>query len=333
MSQNKNALLRYKIIDRCLNNTMKEYTFKDLKEEVDRVLLEKFPNYNGISEHQLRVDIRFMMSSEGYEAPIIQKIKGRERIYCYESPFTISKSTMNETELKSLDQAISVLRLFEGREDFGWLNQIGTILDDQYIKRSQPIIAYESNLDYAGNELVPILFNAILNEQVVEFDYEPFGKRPHAIIFHPHYLKQYANRWYIFGKHQKQNLPTYHLPLDRIKNLKINPKLSFEKCTIDWEEYFYDIVGVIRYDEEPQEITLHVNKETYPFVQTKPLHPTQRIKKIDDDFYEIRIKIIPNREFIALLLSYGQDITIQEPLYLKDRMRSIITKMKTNYED
>ena len=76
MSQNKNALLRYKIIDRCLNNTMKEYTFKDLKEEVDRVLLEKFPNYNGISEHQLRVDIRFMMSSEGYEAPIIQKIPG-----------------------------------------------------------------------------------------------------------------------------------------------------------------------------------------------------------------------------------------------------------------
>jgi predicted DNA-binding transcriptional regulator YafY len=90
---------------------------------------------------------------------------------------------------------------------------------------------------------------------------------------------------------------------------------------------------VIRYDEEPQEIMLHINKETYPFVQTKPLHPTQRIKKIDDDFYEIRIKIIPNREFIALLLSYGQDLTIQEPLYLKDRMRSIITKMKTNYED
>jgi predicted DNA-binding transcriptional regulator YafY len=333
MSQNKNALLRYRIIDKCLSNSMKSYTFKDIKDEVDRVLLEKNPNYDGISDHQLRVDIRYMISTEGYDAPIIQRKRGRERIYEYESPFSIAKSIMNETELKSLDQAISILRMFEGREDFGWLNEIGPILDDQYIKRSKPIIAYESNLDYTGNELVPFFFNAILNEQVVQFDYEPFGKRSRSIIFHPHYLKQFANRWYIFGKHQNQSQETYHLPLDRIINVEHNYQIEYVSCDIDWDDYFYDIVGVIRYNEQPQDLILHVNKETYPFVQTKPLHPTQKIKKLDSDFYEIRIKIIPNREFIALMLSYGQDITIKEPIHLKDRMRSIINKMKTNYED
>ena len=332
MSQNRNALLRYKVIDRCLNNRIKEYTFKDLKDEVDEVLLEKHPNYDGISEHQLRVDIRFMMSADGYDAPIIKKIKGRERIYTYESPFSISKSTMNETELKSLNQAISVLRMFEGREEFNWLNQIGTILDDEYIRRSQPIISYESNLDYAGNNLLPLFFNAILNEIVVEFDYEPFGKQARAVTFHPHYLKQYANRWYIFGKHENQQKATYHLPLDRIKNVRLNHQINFEKCSIDWDDYFFDIIGVIRYDEPPQEIILHVNKETFPFVQTKPIHPTQKIRKINDDYYEIRIKIIPNREFIALLMSYGQDITIIEPEHLNQKMHSIINKMKKNYE-
>lgn len=333
MSQNKNAQLRYRIIDRCMNNSGRSYTFFDLKEEIDRVLLDKNPKYGGISDHQLRVDIRFMVSSDGYEAPIIKRIRGRERIYEYESPFTIAKSAMNETELKSLAQAVNILRMFEGREELGWLNEIGPLLDSQYIKRTNPVISYESNLDYEGNELVPFLFNVILNEQVVQFDYQPFGKMERSIIYHPHYLKQFANRWYIFGKHNGQPHDTWHLPLDRIKNISINHQIPYLSCNLNWDDYFFDIIGVVRYNEEPQEVILHVNQETIPFVKTKPLHPTQRVKNLENGFFEIRIKIIPNREFISLILSYGQDITIQKPIYLKEKMRSIIQKMLYNHDD
>jgi uncharacterized protein (UPF0305 family) len=135
--------------------------------------------------------------------------------------------------------------------------------------------------------------------------------KKHAITLHPHYLKQYANRWHIFGKYQNQHHTTFNLPINRIKNVKLNQEINFEKCSIDWDDYFFDIIGVIRYDEPPQEIILHVNKETFPFVQTKPIHPNQTMRKINDHYYEIWIKIIPNREFIKILISFGQDITIK----------------------
>lgn len=58
MSANKNAQLRYQILDRCFSNFKKKYTIDDLIEEVN----EKLYDMNGIevSLRQIREDIKFM---------------------------------------------------------------------------------------------------------------------------------------------------------------------------------------------------------------------------------------------------------------------------------
>ena len=43
MSSNKNALIRYKTIDRCLRNKYKKYTLEDLIEECSEALFEFAP--------------------------------------------------------------------------------------------------------------------------------------------------------------------------------------------------------------------------------------------------------------------------------------------------
>ena len=55
MSANKNAQLRYQIVDRCFSNFKKKYTIDDLIEEVN----EKLYDMNGIevSLRQIREDI------------------------------------------------------------------------------------------------------------------------------------------------------------------------------------------------------------------------------------------------------------------------------------
>jgi predicted DNA-binding transcriptional regulator YafY len=68
-----------------------------------------------------------------------------------------------------------------------------------------------------------------------------------------------------------------------------------------------------------------------PYIQTKPLHPTQRMKKMENGNYEIRIQVIPNHDLISLLLSYGQDIVVISPSSLKYKLQSIIEKMSANY--
>lgn len=101
--------------------------------------------------------------------------------------------------------------------------------------------------------------------------------------------------------------------------------------TEDWQDYFYDIVGVTRFDEKVERIILHVNKEMAPYIQTKPLHPTQKFKKINEQTYEVEIKVIPNLELNSLLLSFGKNLIVKEPLFLKQKLKETISIMSENY--
>lgn len=54
------------------------------------------------------------------------------------------------------------------------------------------------------------------------------------------------------------------------------------------DDYFSDIVGVVKYlESEPQKIRLWVSQSLYPYVHTKPLHDTQKLKRFDANGYEI----------------------------------------------
>ena len=68
MATNKNAQLRYQILDRCFSNFGRQYTIDDLVEEVNDRLLDI--NGTEVSLRQIREDIKFKRDSVGYNAPI-----------------------------------------------------------------------------------------------------------------------------------------------------------------------------------------------------------------------------------------------------------------------
>ena len=71
MSSNKNALIRYKTIDRCLRNKYKKYTLEDLIEECSEALFEFEGKEAYVSKRTIQLDIQNMRSEKfGYEAPI-----------------------------------------------------------------------------------------------------------------------------------------------------------------------------------------------------------------------------------------------------------------------
>lgn len=334
MAQTKNAFLRYKILDQCLGNPGRNYTFKDLKTAINEALFEKYPNYKGLSDRQLWNDIEHL--EVYYDAPIEKKISGRQRFYSYDrtSTFSIFNNPLNESEKKYLEQAILTLTQFSGRPGFEWTQKVGTFIkSDSQKQHVEPIIEYDVNLDYKGADLIPVFFNAILNKLVLEFNYTPFNKSKLKVICHPYYLKQFNGRWFIFGRNEKMDNDQWHFPLDRIENIKTNYMIKFkESSTESWADYFYDIIGVTRFNKPVERILLKVNKETLPFIQTKPLHPTQKVRIHSNENIEIEIQVIPNHEFFSLLLSYGKDIVIKEPIHLRQTMQSIIFEMADHYK-
>jgi hypothetical protein len=333
MAQTKNATLRYKVLDDCLGNPSKRYTFQELKESVNSVIMEFNSNWSGISDRQLRYDLQYL--EDFYNAPIVMTKEGRTRYYSYEGPshFSIFDNPLTQSEKAHLDQAVLSLMQFANRPGFEWLGSLGPIFKDKITSTPiKSVIDYESNLDYSGNDLVPEIFSAILNKVVLSFDYQPFSGSKSKVICHPYFLKQYNGRWYVFGRHEQRNNDQWHFPLERIENLSLCHQLKYKlDTTEDWQDFFYDIVGVTRFDDDVEKVVLQVNQEMAPYIQTKPLHPTQKFRKINEQTYEVEIKVIPNLELSALLLSFGKNLIVKEPLSLKEKMIALIREMNSNY--
>ncbi len=72
MPANKNALIRYKTIDRCLRNRYRRWTLDDLVDACCDALLDMEGITKGVCARTVQMDIQIMRSDKlGYNAPIV----------------------------------------------------------------------------------------------------------------------------------------------------------------------------------------------------------------------------------------------------------------------
>ena len=320
MSINKNALLRYQVLDRCFRNTGRKYFWQDLLDEINKALVEFNGPGSGIKRRQLFDDIKFMESDQGWSIPLDRKKDGRKVYYRYSDPeFSISSQPLNESEISQIEAAISVLSRFAGAPQFEAVQEMIPVLKDRLglDHQSKEVIGLESNIDLKGIEYLSQLYDAIINEHVLTVVYQDFKSDvPFTITFHPYYLKQYNNRWFVFGLNEELEIPTWNLALDRIESIEVVRK-DYQHTDIDWNDYFYDIIGVTRYqDREPESVVLEFTKDVAPYVQTKPLHPSQKSEWVDDKL-RVTIEVIPNYELESMILSFGAEVEVSSPIKLR----------------
>lgn len=329
MSTNKNAIIRYNTLDKCFRNTGRKYYFDDLLEKVNEVLQEFEPGSVGIKTRQLRDDMRFMKSEAGYAAPIIAIKESKKAYYRYDDPsFSINNSPLNETEAEQMKSAIAILQRFEGAVQFEWMNEIGPLLSSHFglNKSERKVMSYDTNIDYTGYDKITPIFNAIVNKRVLIIEYEPFDKEPLKVTFHPHYLKQYNNRWFVFGLNEEYRNPLWNMALDRINNIR-ETSTKYKDTKIDWEEHFYDIIGVTTPNGSVSEkIELVFSKEQANYIETKPLHPSQKSKRLENGDLHVSLKLIPNYELEMKLLSFGEKVKVVKPEKL---INSLASRLKS----
>lgn len=337
MPINKSAFIRYQILDRCFRNTGRNYFFEDLHKEIDLAIAEINPEGGGISRRQLLYDIAFMESSDGWEVPLERVKQGKKFIYRYSDPqFSINNQPLNQTEIKQVEAALFILSRFQGLPQFEWISEMIPMLENKLgiSGENRKVIAYDSNIDYQGYDNIGPLFNAIINKRVLQITYQDFvSKKPYNLVFHPHFLKQYNNRWFVFGINEnpppdKADVEVWNLSLDRIQKIE-EAGLPYRDTTTDWEAYFEDIIGVTRMaGRVPEEIKLRFGAASAPYVATKPLHPSQKQKWLDGGELEIRIVVIPNYELESVILSFGENVQVLVPEWLAGKLAQRIEKMK-----
>jgi predicted DNA-binding transcriptional regulator YafY len=323
MATTKHALIRYQVLDRCFRNTGRMYFWEDLLEECSRALMEYDPESAGIQRRQLFDDIQFMESEAGWSIPLGRFRHSRKVFYRYEDlSFSINNGALSDSEIERIKSAVQVFSRFSGTPQFEWVNEMIPLLESKFglINRKKEVISFESNVDLKGVHFLTPLFNAIINERVLRIKYKDFKSLdPYEILFHPHYLKQFNNRWFVLGLNADKHVHGWNLAIDRIE-LVSETVDQYEPSEIDWEEYFFDLVGVTRPEGiDLQEIVLQFVPEVAPYVVTKPIHPSQKHRDIPEGL-EVKIKVVPNFELERLILSFGEQVKVISPTGFKIRI-------------
>lgn len=334
MATNKHAQIRYNTLDKCFRNPGRQYTLEDLLEACNQAIYDFDPNAEGIKRRQLYDDIRFMESEHGWHIVLAEDLKlGRKKIYRYADPnFSISNQPLNEADANHLKSALITLSRFKGLPQFDWVEELSLRLEDNFNlnNETENIISFEENEFLKGKEHITQLYNAIHYKKVLKIEYINF-KSPDAHIFmlHPYYLKQYNNRWFLFGKDNRYDNLT-NLALDRIEQIE-ETDAEYMDSNIDFEAYFEDVIGVSVNDAPLEKILLKISNTSINYIKTKPLHGSQKIKEQHEGFTMVELELIPNFEFESQVLSFGDNIEILEPIALRNKIKFQIENLNNKY--
>ncbi len=325
MATNKNARLRYEALDKCLSNFSRKFYIEDLQQAVCQYLKDQLSEDISVSTRQIYQDLKEMEINPAMNAPIMAYKDGfRRKYYRYSEPgFSIVDLT--DDELTQLETTVRMLASFRGMPQFDWMADIINKLKKKYkVKGSdKTVISFDSNIDLVGIDLFSELFSYIIKEQPVKLTYQPYEQEEDPCVFHPYFLKQYNNRWYILGYNEKyKDISIF--AIDRIKSVESCDKdVKFIPDSIigDPLDYFYDVIGItIPKETKIEKVVLRFTPKRFRYVVSKPLHNSQTQNHAENT---VTLKIMPNRELTQTILSFGKDVEILEPQHLREEIASI----------
>lgn len=329
MANSKHAHLRYNILDYCFRN--KPLSFDELLSHLNNLISEYYPG-EGIATRTLRNDIKtFKDPIEGFGAPLL--IRAGKYIYS-DSNFSIAKKPLLPYENYLIEASQQLLERFENHPKYDRLSEaLIKFTDDD--KQENRVLFYDHNEEYKGIKYLKPLYLAIQKKQVLKITYQ---KSPEAEInnytFHPHILKQYNRRWFVFGYNSKTDNWLWSIPLDdRLVKYEFDSDSSYLESNIDWNSHFRNLVGIRRNKEDiPQFIKLKFNSEgRLNLFRSKPLVPDFDESLLPGEENVVHFETVINLELIQQILSYGKDLEVLEPQYLKEALGDHVNTMQEFY--
>lgn len=335
MPVNRNALIRYRTIDKCLQNRRRKWTIEDLIECCSQALYEYEGISKDISMRTIRLDLNAMRSDKlGYNAPIIVTDK---KYYSYEDPgYSIANIPLTTQDLGILQEVSHLLQQFRGFSHFSEVSEMVNKLEDKIYSEQHhqnPVIDFEKNELLTGIEWLDILYKAIISQTTLLLSYQSFkARQPSEIIFYPYLLKEYRNRWFVLGM-KKEGREVLTLALDRIQSVNKAEQQKFvSPKNFDSSTYFSDIVGVTKnLGNRPVKVRFKASRQQAPYIITKPIHPSQQLEEKLSDGIIFSITVIPNFELERELLGFGNGLKVLSPESLVKRLKQVVTSMQELY--
>jgi hypothetical protein len=123
MPANKNALIRYKTIDRCLRNRYRRWTLDDLVDACSDALYDMEGIAKGVSTRTVQGDLQMMRSDKlGYYAPIEVY---DNKYYRYSDPdYSITNTHITTEDYNLIVQAVNTIKEYREDGDIDKLDEV-----------------------------------------------------------------------------------------------------------------------------------------------------------------------------------------------------------------
>lgn len=338
MSANKLALIRYKIIDNCLRQVHRKWTLEDLIERVSDALYELEGIHSGVSKRTIQGDIQLMRSNKlGYNAPIVVRDR---KYYTYSEPtYSISNSPISSVDMEKMKEVVDVLKHLNGFSYFDEMSDMIVRLENNLHKSKgvqKATVQFESNKLLKGLNWIGVLHKAIREEIPVLITYKSFkSKEAIQTIYYPYLLKEYRNRWFAIVRTKKVKV-LLTLALDRIEDIEEMAKSGFVPYDgVDFERYYADAIGVTKNERDrAQRVHLEIDAQNAPYVETKPIHDSQKIlSRKENGNIIIRLDVVLNFELEREILGFGECIQVLAPQRLRERISRRLRKALNVYKE
>lgn len=191
------------------------------------------------------------------------------------------------------------------------------------------LIEPEKHPPISGIEFIVDLLNAISKREIIELEYERFGKASKIHKIKPILLKEDKLMWYLIGINVKyDSLITF--ALDRINSVLILDE-NFDRIEFNSSDYFKHSFGITVSDKDPIEVIISFDAEQGNYLKTLPIHSTQEIINETQEKLVIKVIVKPSYEFFSKIYSYCSNAIVISPNEIRKIFKTNLHKAKSNY--
>ena len=186
----------------------------------------------------------------------------------------------------------------------------------------------------SGRKYLSSVLSALKNGKTLLMSYRNFvGKGFTDKEIEPLCVKLFKRRWYVLV-----NVPEWNamriLSLDRVTDLSTTDNSYEYPKDFSPEKFFAPYFGIICLtDDKPEDITLRAYRELPGYLNSLPLHHSQRIVEETPDQTDYILHVAPTFEFIQEILLHRDQLEVLSPQSLRDSVSNLISNMQNLYNN
>lgn len=200
--------------------------------------------------------------------------------------------------------------------------------------RNLYVIDFDRNEQELKGDILGKVLSAVVDRKKIKFIHHSYWHEDSKEVeLYPHLLKQYLNRWYVFGCFPNGEFRSFGL--DRILELEVQTE-TFKLKNKKPKELFDSVVGLTYSGDKVETIVLSFDPFQGNYIKSQPIHSSQKIVMDTEKELRVELRVKVNYELEEQVLKHGQRVRVIEPKsfrkLIKNRIKEALAGYKSSKE-